>query len=818
MAKMKRPPENRDKTGGAAVRGETQSALAGFLAGPKAKWAFFALYGVLTVFLFRDFLFSDTMLFGNDTIPDGVYTRQFYKDHHAEFGGIPRWNPLILGGLPFIDAMHGDTFYPGAWIKFFMPLTRALGHKLIWHVFLAGIFMYLFLRTLRVRRDAAFLGGLMYMLAPSFVSLVFPGHDAKMYIIAFLPLAFAFLEMGMTAPCLWKFVCLGAVMGLLILTSHMQMAYYSYWALGLWFLFRLFSARKEGAPAMARRTVMFVLAVVLAVALGLVQLLPSYTFTTSQSVRAGEERTSYDYATSWSMHPEEVMGMIVPSFPGFQNGFAENFYWGRNSFKLNSEYNGILPILFAVLALIAWRTGRTWFFLGLGALALIYAVGATTPLYHLFYWCVPGVKNFRAPGMIIFLFTFAAVVMSASFLSAFLDRRVMEEKNPGRGLLYAAGAVILIAVLFSALGRQLFNLWNGMFYSSITPEKAERLARSLPWFTRDLWRVALFASVALAGSWMFLSRKIGPPALVFLLALITVADEAAVAGRYITTIDPLTFPALSPDRSVRDIRAKMTGEDPFRILGMINGVHSGNYYAMFGIQSADGFHNNELQTYELFRDGRIGKNFLSGWVDLEKQTLNPAGISSNNFLKVAGVRYILLPAGQGRIELMENPAALGRAFIVHDFVVAKNDTAAVEMLKDAAFDPARTAVVNAEPATKPEEPADPAAVSRVQSLSYKAQGTEIAANLAAPGLVVLSDNWVPYWTAEVDGKPAPVLRAYGTFMAVAVPEGGHRVVFTFRSKPYETGKTITLAALGFIFLALAASGGAGFLRRGRTAV
>ena len=62
---------------------------------------------------------------------------RFYKDHVAEYGSIPRWNPLILGGLPFIDAMHGDTFYPAAWLKFVMPLHRALGHKLVWHVFLA---------------------------------------------------------------------------------------------------------------------------------------------------------------------------------------------------------------------------------------------------------------------------------------------------------------------------------------------------------------------------------------------------------------------------------------------------------------------------------------------------------------------------------------------------------------------------------------------------------------------------------------------------------------------------------------------------------
>lgn len=122
-------------------------SFSAFITGSNGKWLFFAIYLILTIFLFRDFLFSDDMLFGSDTIPDGIYTRQYYKDYHEEFGGIPRWNSFLLGGLPFIDAMHGDTFYPAAWLKFFMPLKRALGHKLIWHVLLAGIFMYTFLRT-----------------------------------------------------------------------------------------------------------------------------------------------------------------------------------------------------------------------------------------------------------------------------------------------------------------------------------------------------------------------------------------------------------------------------------------------------------------------------------------------------------------------------------------------------------------------------------------------------------------------------------------------------------------------------------------------
>ena len=156
------------------------------------------------------------------------------------------------------------------------------------------------------------------------------------------------------------------------------------------------------------------MAVVVALMLGAVQLLPSYKFTTKQSVRAGKERTGYEYATSWSMHPEETAGMIVPSFSGYidahQDGPGGNLYWGKNSFKLNTEYHGFLPIIFALTALFMLRNRLKWYFSGIALLSLVYALGADTPVYRLFYAFVPGVKNFRAPSMIIFLFCFVSVV------------------------------------------------------------------------------------------------------------------------------------------------------------------------------------------------------------------------------------------------------------------------------------------------------------------------------------------------------------------------------------------------------------------------
>ena len=657
--------------------------------------------------------------------------------------------------------------------------------------------MYFFLRTLRFRREASFLGGLMYMLAPSFVTLVYPAHDAKMYVTALLPLAFAFLERGMIRPRLREFMFLGGVMGLLILTSHVQMAYYSYWALGLYFIFRLVTVKETAAVRYASKVGLFVAAVVISVCLGAVQLLPSYSFTTSQSVRAGEERTSYEYATSWSLHPEEVIGMVVPSFPGFQAGIGDRpeTYWGRNPFKLNSEYHGILPLLLAILALLAFRDKRTWFFLGIALLSLVYSLGAETPLYRLFYWFVPGVKNFRAPSMIIFLFAFSIAVMAGSFLHGVLERKT-KLRSDDRRLLIAAGVLVACALVVSAGVDSFLSIWRSVTYPDMNPQYVTRIEADKPFIIQDIWMITLYMAVVLTGLWMFMKRRIGVPALVFLLGLVAFVDATAVDARFISVINPDTYPRLAPDSSVGSLKAEMAKGEPFRIFGAYGNMP--NYYAMFGIEAADGHHNNLLQSYDLFMGGRSMTNLRQYWsdngFDMEK-------IANNNFLKVAGVRYIPIRPND-TVSILPNRSALPRARMVHEWIVVPNDTLAVQALRDSTFTPETVAVVDADPGITP----SPGAVSSVKDYHRTADGMTASVECAVPGLLVVSVNDVPYWRATVDDETVDIRKAYGTFMAVPCPAGDHTVSFSYISEPYNRGKMLTFTALFLIVIGIAASG------------
>ena len=66
---------------------------------------------------------------------------------------------------------------------------------------------------------------------------------------------------------------------------------------------------------------------------------------------------------------------------------------------------------------------------------------------------------------------------------------------------------------------------------------------------------------------------------------------------------------------------------------------------------------------------------------------------------------------------------------------------------------------------------------------YEAQDVSLSVPASNPGgLLVLSDQWYPGWTATVDGRPAAIRRGDVALRAVALSPGAHRIRFRYQPR------------------------------------
>lgn len=806
-------------------------------------WLYAGVLLLFTVILFNKFIFSNAMLAGSDTIQAGVFFRNFMIEHFKNFGSIPMWNPYIFCGMPFVDAFHGDIFYlPTFILKLILPLHRALGWGLVIHIYFAGIFAYICARGFGLSRLAASLAGVCYMFASYLVSFVAPGHDGKIFVTTLFPLAFHFLNRGTLTYRLKHFILLGLTIALIILTPHPQMAYFTLWGLGGFFLFRIvFMLKdKQGVGKAGLVTGMFVLAVVIGLFGSAIQFYPGYKYISEFSPRAGEGaegRGGYDWATSWSLHTEELVGQFIPGFAGVSNQKAGTNYWGKNAFKDNSEYTGFIAILLGIVGFGLRRRRESWFLLGMAVVALIYALGATTPFFKIFYYLVPNVKKMRAPSMIMFLFSFSFAMLAAFAVDALRELRASDNarrrRKLGKALLIVAGVVTVCALLFSVAGQSLMNVYTSIFYSELSTGHIDNLKTQyrslstqgsgagqidlvqqqlqraeakraamidhLPNIVIGLWAIAILTWLVYAFIWGFTNRRIGQAAIVGLIFLALI-DLWRLDFNFIDITDyDRQFPVIP---AVNRIKGEA---EPVRVFDLTRRTFSSrDYFALQGIEQMIGYHGAQLKSFDEFIGGL---NY--------SRLLGPSGINLRPF-RLSNTKYVVLDQGRQlgpelglnlvynqEVAVYEVPNTMRRASLFHAYQIAAGDTTDLHTLFNENFPYQRILLLNEKPEIEPVLP-DSGAAERVEIVEHDVNRQRYSVQLASPGLLFVSENYFPGWKVKVDGEPAKLLRADHTFRAVALPAGPHEVEFYFDWPRYDKSKLVTQLTVILSLLGLAA--------------
>jgi hypothetical protein len=370
----------------------------------------------------------------------GYAFREFGAAALRETGRFALWNPYIFGGLPYAAAMHGDVFYPTFLLRMALPTDAAMTWGLILHLWLCGLFTYLFLRACDFGTYGALVGGVAYMLSGQVASLVAPGHDGKLFVSAIFPLALWAVVRGVRDGRRSAWGALSLAVGMAVLSPHPQLLQYMLLGCGAFALRLAFSDQGGGLERrLAYRRLSFTLAaVVLGSLIGAVQYLPVREYVAWSPRAAGV--AGYEAATAFSMPVEQLINTYLPQFTGILER-----YWGRNDIHLHSEYVGAGVLVLAGAAVRAREhRGLVRFWGGALLVALLWALGGYTPFYHLVYALVPGTKYFRAPSTIFFIVAFATAVLACVGTERLLAREIRMRYFVA--WLLSAGLVALLGV------------------------------------------------------------------------------------------------------------------------------------------------------------------------------------------------------------------------------------------------------------------------------------------------------------------------------------------------------------------------------------
>lgn len=731
-------------------------------------------------------LFTGQILFGggrSDMFIAGYSFRLFGAEWFKETGSIPQWNPYLFGGLPYIGAMHGDIFYPSAWLRWLMPTDLAITYAMALHFVLAGWFMYRLARSLGLGWGAAIVAGVAYELTGIVASQMSPGHDGKLFVSALTPLSFWVLLNAIRHQKTWAFGAFAITVALIIL-GHYHMAYFLMLALGLWALYLVFWDPERPADVKPLPTLALAAGAV-AVGLGItaLQVMPFFAYIPFSPRADGATDLGWEFATSYALPPSEVFTLLLPQF----NGVLDH-YWGSNPIKFHTEYMGALPLVLAAFA-VGDKTRRTMALTlaGFALFFLLLSFAGHTPFYRPFYEFLPLLKKIRAMGMVFYLPAFFVCLLAGMGAERVFARSVSLKTVLGVG-----GAVVLVALLGAVGGLQ------GLAESLAINERYEAVVGNAAYLQSGAVRLLLFAVAGLAVLVLTVSRKLAKPVATGLLAAVVALDLWSVNKEFYT-FSPRATELFADDAittKLKDVKP------PYRVLDAAN-AYGWSLLMAYKVPSALGYHGFELQRYREL-GGKVG-----GWQNL----------FSPNLLDLMAVRYLVLPDTQavpgfhqvvpkitttfGTPAVLYERDALPAYARVLPASAKLAPAQAVATIVDQRFPVSRVVILDdtatvTSPAAAPPF-VEPRATATVTMWQPGAMEIQVTGAESGPSHLVVSENWYKDWSAQVDGEPGVVRRADHSLLSVDLPPGAKSVTLTFSSPEYATGKMVSLVSLIMAF-------------------
>ncbi len=733
--------------------------------------AAFFIFAVATLTL------ASPWLSGRYTIPWDAkahfYPQLVFLAKSLQNGDSPFWNPdVFAGSFHLADPQSLIFTLPFLFVAKFVrdPGFIAADATVFAMLALGGAAIMLHFRDRNWHPAGALVAGLSFAFGGSAAWRL--QHVGEVLSLSFFAITFYFLARVFQRGGLLNGLLAGVFAGLMLIGRD-QIAYLCAIVLAIYAIGGIFEAPTRATfKALALATLAGVAVIAVPIALTI--------------VLAGESnRVLIDFhgAARGSLHPAALLTAVVANLYGV-DGPLNNFWgppyqaiWGGDynlARNMATIYFGALPLVgflgFGLAAAALFRREMAALLVAL-VVMLLYALGDYTPFFKLAFH-LPGADLFRRPSDATFPLCAIASILAGYAVHLYITQL--------RSLSWPQIVLPVLAVLL-AFGGAVAVAWS----------KGRIEQATLP---LAIGGASLLVSITV----LMLARRFAPDygtSVLVVIGLCMVADLAVSNGpNESTALPPAHYDIMRADTSnetislLRHRLAETAGPDRIdRVelpavgfdwpnLGMIHGfqhdlgynpVRLAWYAEATGAQDhvavVDQRHFSPLfPSYRSLLADMLGLRFIA------------SGVPLNEFDKKLRRGDLIEVARTKDAYVYENPRALPRVL----FATKARPANFSELMKTGqwpSFDPRETVLLegadaNAGRARRP---------GSARILNY--ENTQVRVGVDAPdgGWLVLNDVWHPWWRVEIDGVPAPLLRANVIFRAVEIPAGARQVRFFF---------------------------------------
>ena len=717
---------------------------------------------------------------------------------------FPLWQPWIFSGMPTADAFTyiSSLYFPNYILNLFSfssNLTQLL------HLLFSGIGSYLFLRFIGLKTISAFLGGSAFMLTPFMITMIVFGHGSQVMTAAYIPWIMMFTMKLFRNPNSINIGILALLMGFQLQRAHVQIAYYTWMLIGAYvFITLLFDMREKtnkNKPLISLGA--FTLSAILAVAVALVIYLPSLEYTPF-SVRGGSDGgAGYNYATSWSFSPKELLTFFIPS----ALGFGGQTYWGDMPFTDYPNYMGIITLLLAIVGFVYKRDRFMWFLFTTSLLAIFISFGKNLSIiYDLFYSFFPFFDKFRVPAMILILVQFNTCIMAAIGM----DYLISIDKNKLPNWFLPSSGFLIFLLLILSFGESFLKdlVYSGFTQPRVQDPRLIQAINALRWdmWYKDAWALLFYLSATMFMIWAFINNKVTPKTFSISILLLLVLDIMIVDNKIIQPKKNSGRSSQLLSKSIidryfeHDQISKILSNDNdelFRVYpaGQLFGE---SRLRAFGIESVGGYHPAKLNVYNNFLKNTNNASTLALMSMLNvKYFLSTQPINYPGLIEVKQAR---MKSGRGNIpsSLYRLENYQKRAWFVKDVEVYPDDNFPWKKITSQNYDPQKVAFVSQKDLSVNMK----FSMGNINNFKNSLHKMEIETESDSSSFLVVSEVFYPLrWNVFIDGEKKEYFKTNGVIRGLIIPKGSHKVVFKYDRSSFNKGVFASLSSF-FIIIGL----------------